>query len=140
MTRMDPRSVGQGDGESTGHRSGRRIVPWMNTLRRHAWLVFVFFALLATLFGIFPGGWFEEDADLSAALLTATYAVVAVVLTVSIAVKPLRAGESWAWWALWVWPVFFVVHGAAFFVVDLVFAALGAGALMLTRPRSASPG
>jgi hypothetical protein len=37
--------------------------------------------------------------------------------------------------AFWVWPLFFVVPGLAFFAVDFVFAALGLGALALTYRR-----
>ena len=106
----------------------------MAALRRHAWAVFVFFALLATLFGVFPGVWFEEDSDGDTALLVASYAGVAVVLTVVIAATAFRRGERWAWFAFWVWPLFFIVHGAAFFVVDFVFAALGVAALAATAP------
>ena len=55
-----------------------------------------------------------------------------MVLTVAVAVTAYRRGERWAWWAFWVWPLFLVVHGLAFFAVDFVFAALGVGALTLT--------
>ena len=111
----------------------------MRALRRYAWVVFVFFAVLATLFGIFPGSWFEEGVDRGDQLLITTYAAVAVVLTVAIAGTAFRRGERWAWWAFWVWPLFFVVHGAAFFVVDYLFAALGVAALMATAPSRRAP-
>jgi|GEM_PF-5555470 len=68
----------------------------MATIRRFAWVVFVFFAVLATMFGVFPGGWFEENPDPDAELLVSTYAGVAVVLTVAIAVTAFRRGETWA--------------------------------------------
>ncbi len=111
----------------------------MAAARRHAWTVFVFFAALATLFGAFPGAWFELDVDREDTLLLTTYASVAVVLTVAIAVTAFRRGERWAWFAFWVWPLFFVVHGFAFFVVDFVFAALAVAALALTAPTQRSP-
>ena len=107
----------------------------MAAITRYAWTVFVLFAVLATMFGIFPGGWFEADLDRDATLLTTTYAIVAVVLTVAIAATAFRRGERWAWFGFWVWPLFFVVHGFAFFLVDFVFAALGVAALMLTTPK-----
>ena len=107
----------------------------MAAITRYAWTVFVLFAVLVTMFGIFPGGWFEADVDRDATLLTTTYAIVAVVLTVAIAATAFRRGERWAWFAFWVWPLFFVVHGFAFFVVDFVFAALGVAALTLTTPK-----
>jgi hypothetical protein len=36
---------------------------------------------------------------------------------------------------VWIWPLFLVVHGIAFFVVDFVFAALGVAALALATPK-----
>jgi len=110
----------------------------MTGFKKNAWIVFVAFALLGTVFGVFPGGWFEEDVDRDATLLTTTYALVAVVLTVAVAATAFRRGERWAWLALWVWPAFFVVHGFAFFAFDFVFAALGTVALAATYP-SRSP-
>ena len=107
----------------------------MAVIMRYAWTVFVLFAVLATMFGIFPGGWFDADADRAATLLTTTYAIVAVVLTVAIAATAFRRGERWAWFAFWAWPLFFVVHGFAFFAVDFVFAALGVAALASTWPK-----
>lgn len=103
-------------------------------VRRYAWVVFLFVAFLATVFGVFPGGWFEEGADRDQTLLTATYALVAVVLTVAVTLGPFKRGEFWAWLALWTWPVFFVIHGVAFFAFDFVFAALAALALIATYP------
>lgn len=111
----------------------------MTGIRKHAWLVFVLFALLGMMFGVFPGGWFEDEVDRDAALLTSTYGMVAVTLTVAVAATAFRRGERWAWVAFWVWPVFFVVHGAAFFAVDFVFAALGALTLVVTYPGHAGP-
>jgi amino acid transporter len=110
----------------------------MLAVRRYTWLVFLLFALLLTLFGIFPGSWFEEGVDWETALLTTTFAAVAVVLTVAVAATAFRRGERWAWWAFWIWPLFFVVHGIAFFVVDFVFAALGV-APSRWPPRSRKP-
>ena len=119
--------------------------PMMGTIRRFAWIVFVLFAALGTMFGVVPGAWFEDDADRDATLLITSYGVVAVVLTAAIAVTAFRRGEMWAWLAFWVWPVFFVLHGLAFFAFDFVFAALGVLALAATYPgtrtgRTASSG
>lgn len=106
----------------------------MRALGRYAWIVFLFFAVLATLFGVFPGTWFGEGQDRDVRLLTTTYAAIAVVLTAAIAATAFRRGERWAWFAFWAWPLFFVIHGAAFFVLDFVFAALGVAALVATAP------
>ena len=110
----------------------------MQALRRHAWVIFILFAVLLTMFGVFPGSWFEETGDRDLVLLGTASASVAVVLTVAVAVTASRRGERWAWYAFWVWPLFFVVHGLAFFVVDFVFAALGIAALILTAPKKDS--
>jgi hypothetical protein len=45
----------------------------MQVLRRYAWVVFLFFAVLLTLFGIFPGSWFEEGVDRDFVLLATTF-------------------------------------------------------------------
>lgn len=108
----------------------------MAAFRRYAWIVFVFFAVLGTAFGVFPGGWFEDDVDRDATLLTASYGMVAVVLTIAIAVTAFRRGELWAWLAFWVWPVFFVIHGLAFFALDFVFALVAVLTLAATYPGS----
>jgi hypothetical protein len=108
----------------------------MGALRRNAWLVFVLFAILATLFGVFPGSWFEVGVDREFHLLLSSYGALAVVLTLFIAVTAFRRGERWAWICFWAWPLFFIVHGLAFFVGDFVFAALGVAALAITRPRN----
>jgi hypothetical protein len=50
---------------------------------------FLLFALL--LFGIFPSSWFDEGVDCETALLTATFAAVAVVLTVAVAATAFAA-------------------------------------------------
>jgi hypothetical protein len=108
----------------------------MRAFRRYAWIVFVFFAILGTVFGVFPGGWFEDDVDRDATLLTSSYGMVAVVLTIAFADTAFRRGEMWAWLAFWVWPVFFVIHGFSFFAFDFVFALLGALTLAATYPGS----
>ena len=111
----------------------------MRSVARFGWIVFVFFAVLATLFGVFPGTWFDEGGDRGAPLLTTTYAAIAVTLTVMVATTAFRRGERWAWFAFWAWPVFFVVHGVAFFKFDFVFAALGVATLAITAPTRERP-
>jgi hypothetical protein len=110
----------------------------MGVIRGYAWIVFVLFALMATLFGAFPGTWFDEGGDTDQQLLLSTYAAAAAVLSLAVTLVPFRRGERWAWTVLWVWPAFFVVHGLAFFAFDFVFAALGVIALLVTAPRPAA--
>jgi hypothetical protein len=105
----------------------------MRALGRYSWIVFILFAVLTTLFGV-VGVWTDQANDTDMQLLVSTYAAVAVVLTVGIATTAFRRGERWAWAVMWIWPVFFAVHGAAFFVVDYAFSALGVMALLAAAP------
>lgn len=108
----------------------------MQPFRRWAWIVFVLVAIVAFLFGVFPGTWFEEEpVDRDLQWLVTTYAGVAVALTIAIAATAFRRGERWAWVAFWAWPLFFVVHGVVFFPVDLAFAAVAVLALLVSTPR-----
>lgn len=108
-------------------------------LRRSSWVVFALFALLAFLFGVFPGTWFADDIDRDSQWLVTTYAGVAVALTVAVTWTAFRRGERWAWWIFWAWPAFFLVHGLVFFYGDLVLAVLGVLALLTSRPRTDDP-
>jgi hypothetical protein len=110
----------------------------MGAIRRYAWVVFILFAAMATLFGVFPGTWFDDTATDDQKMLVSTYAALAVVLTVAVVLGPFRRGERWAWAVLWVWPAFFGVHGIVYFAFDFVFAAVGALALAATAPRTAA--
>lgn len=105
----------------------------MRRLASRSWIVFVLFAVLALLFGVFPGTWFGDGGSVGrdGQWLVTTYAAAAAVLTVAIALTAFRRGDRWAWLVFWIWPVFFVVHGIVFFVVDFAFAALGVAALLL---------
>jgi hypothetical protein len=49
-----------------------------------------------------------------------------VVFGLAVILRPFRMGERWAWWVLWYYPVFFVLHIIAFgtFVIDGVFALI----------------
>ena len=104
------------------------------TAGRYAWVVFAVFCALVFLFGVFPGGWFEEPVDTNDTLLMSTFAAGTAVFGIAITLTAFRRGERWAWLTFWFWPVFFVVHGIAFFVVDFAFAAVAVAALVLTRP------
>lgn len=106
----------------------------MALLRRYAWVVFALFCVLVFLFGAFPGSWFEEGVDRDDALLLSSFAAGMAVFGMAITVTAFRRGERWAWLVFWFWPLFFVLHGIAFFFVDFIFAALAVAALVLARP------
>ena len=112
----------------------------MGRIRRWAWVVFVVFALLGFLFGVFPGVWFEEDpVEREMQWLVTSYAAVAVALTLALVPTAFRRGERWAGLARVLdLAAFFVIHGAVFFVVDFAFAAAGIVALVASAPRTDS--
>ena len=117
----------------------RWYLPAVERLRRYSWIVFIFFAVLATFFGVF-GPWADGgDSDIDANWLITTYAALAVVLTVAIALTAYRRGERWAWLAFWAWPAFFIIHGILFFAVDYLFALIGIAALLAAQPREGRP-
>lgn len=49
-----------------------------------------------------------------------------VIFGLALILKPFRRGERWAWYVLWYYPVFFVLHIIAFgtFIIDGVFALI----------------
>ena len=96
--------------------------------------MFALFCALVFLFGAFPGSWFDEGVDRDEALLLSSFAAGMAVFGIAITLTAFRRGERWAWLAFWFWPIFFVLHGIAFFFVDFIFAALAVGALVPTRP------
>lgn len=58
--------------------------------------------------------------------LLGTILLGVVVLGLAVILKPFRRGERWAWYVLWYYPVFFVLHIIAFgtFIIDGVFALI----------------
>jgi hypothetical protein len=64
-----------------------------------------------------------------------------VIFSLGVTLWGLRRGHRWAWWVLWYWPIFFVLHVLAFhtYVPDIPFAILAAVALVLTRGLQAEP-
>lgn len=56
-----------------------------------------------------------------------------VVFGLAVILKPFRRGERWAWYVLWYYPVFFVLHIIAFgtFIIDGVFALVCALSLLV---------
>ena len=60
-----------------------------------------------------------------------------VIFSLAITLFAFRTGARWAWYALWYWPLFFLLHVAAFgtWLPDLPFAVLAAGSLLLSTRR-----
>lgn len=59
--------------------------------------------------------------------------MMVVVLGIAVILGPFRRGERWAWWALWCYPAFFVIHIIAFgtFVIEAIFALICVSSLLV---------
>lgn len=57
------------------------------------------------------------------------------VFGLGLALGGLRNSQRWAWYCLWYWPIFFVLHVIAFdtYIPDIPFAVLAIAGLALTR-------
>ena len=122
----------------------------MRFVERHAWIVFVLLALVLLLIGLSgpegpagPGTPLRAFATSSPSDLDldlrfrGTVVLGMVIFSLVITVFAFRGGAKWAWFALWYWPLFFLLHVAAFgtWLPDLPFALLAAGALVLSAGR-----
>jgi hypothetical protein len=112
----------------------------MSRSARTGQLVLVVLGLLCAVIALsvfFVPDTFEDDA----LALISTYGVGMGLLVVALATAGLNAGSRWAWGALWVLPAFFVAHVGLLgtWLPDGVLVVVSATALLLTRPRAASP-
>ena len=78
---------------------------------------------------------FTDDApdNILEARLLGSVLIVMVVAALTIILKPFRQGERWAWYVLWCYPVFFVLHIIAFgtFIIDGIFALICVSSLLV---------
>ncbi|MBA2691506.1 MAG: hypothetical protein H0U65_03300 [Rubrobacter sp.] len=75
----------------------------------------------------------EAPASILEARLMGTQLMMMAVLGLAVILGPFRHGERWAWFALWCFPAFFVIHIIAFgtFVIDGIFTAICAASLLV---------
>jgi hypothetical protein len=122
----------------------------MRFAERYAWVVFVLLALVLLLIGLSgpqgpagPGSpihafGIPNPNVLDIALrLRGTLVLGMVLFSLAITLFAFRKGERWAWFVLWYWPLFFLLHVAAFgtWLPDLPIAVLTAGSLLLSMRR-----
>jgi len=122
----------------------------MRFAERYAWVVFVLLALVLLLIGLSgpqgpagPGSpihafGIPNPNVLDIALrLRGTLVLGMVLFSLAITLFAFRKGERWAWFVLWYWPLFFLLHVAAFgsWLPDLPIAVLAAGSLLLSKRR-----
>ena len=126
----------------------------MRFIGKYAWVVFVILPLLLLVIGLSgpqgPAGpgtpiaafgvAHPSDVDLELRF-RGTVVVGMVVFSLATALFGLRMGARWSWFTSWTWPVFFVLHAAAFdsWVPDLPLAILAAVALGVSAPRYLRP-
>jgi hypothetical protein len=98
--------------------------------------VFVVIALISAVISASVYAPMDDPFESDAKVLISTFGIGTAILTAVIALIPFRAGQWWAWAALWVWPVFFVVHVVALGTVvpDGILAVISTVALVLSRP------
>jgi hypothetical protein len=119
----------------------------MRFVERHAWKVFAGLSLIVILFGIgdllqggetfrsgesvlfqaITGNTWDElvAADPAAARLidqqvrsTGGILIVMGLLSLAVCVTALRRGERWAWYSMWIWPLWFLLIYATFWTVQ----------------------
>jgi hypothetical protein len=113
--------------------------PHGSRARSVATWVFVVIALISAVISASVYAPMDDPFESDAQVLISTFGIGMAVLTAVIALIPFRAGQRWAWAALWVWPVFFVAHVIALgtAVPDGILAVISTVALVVSRPRSA---
>ena len=122
----------------------------MRFAERYAWVVFVLLALVLLLIGLSgPQGPVGPGSPLNAFSIPnpnvldidlrfrGTLVLGMVLFSLAITLFAFRKGERWAWFVLWYWPLFFLLHVAAFgtWLPDLPIAVLTAGSLLLSMRR-----
>lgn len=75
----------------------------------------------------------EAPASILEVRLLGTILLGMVVFGLAIILRPFRRGERWAWYVLWYYPVFFLLHVIAFgtFIIDGILALICALSLLV---------
>lgn len=122
-------------------------------LTRYAWTPLFLFSIVMLVVGI--GGMVgpvregsvisayraHEVTDQVLALrLRGSFVLGMVVFGISLILIPFRRGERWAWYVLWYYPVFFLLHVVAFGTLfpDGLFLLISAASLLVAYPRSSA--
>jgi hypothetical protein len=126
----------------------------MHFVGKYAWLLFVIIPLLLLVIGLSgPQGPVGPGTPIAAfgvahpseidleLRFRGTVVLGMVVFSLATTLFSFRKGARWAWFTLWAWPVFFLLHLAAFdtWVPDLPLAILAAVVLGLSAPRYLRP-
>lgn len=113
---------------------------------RHAWIVFLLITLVLALVGfsgeegpVGPGSVLHafQTSDVSEDVLDLRFRGTVlggmIIFGLAVLFGGFRKGERWAWYAMWYYPVFFVLHIIAFGTVmpDAIFLLLSLLGLIL---------
>jgi hypothetical protein len=100
------------------------------TYERYAW-VLLFLVGLVTLVVGSSGAVFGRDVEEQT--LVGTFGAGMGIFSLAIILTAYRRGERWAWFVLWYYPIFFIIHIIALGTVipDLVFLILSVLGLVL---------
>ena len=106
----------------------KMIKSWKLTL---SCLVFMLLFLITIVITVSTA--FTEPVQIFEDTLISTLGVGMSIFGLAITFIPFRRGEQWAWWVLWYWPIFLVIHIIALDTVwpDLPLAVLSVVALLL---------
>ena len=94
-------------------------------------VVLVAIGAVVALYGL--SSFWDDDVPRDAQVILGTFGVGMAIYGIALTLTGLRRGDRWSWFALWYYPVFFVVHVLAFgeVVIDLGLAFVSAVALLL---------
>jgi hypothetical protein len=97
---------------------------------RYAWVLLFLVGLPVLVFGI-SGGFFGNDV--AERTLVGTFGAGMGIFGLAITLTAFRRGERWAWFVLWYYPIFFLIHVIALGTVlpDLIFLVISVLGLLL---------
>jgi len=80
----------------------------------------------------------ETSEQVLALRLRGSFVLGMVIFGISLIMVPFRRGERWAWYVLWYYPVFFLLHVIAFgtFIPDGLFVLISVASLIVAYPRA----
>ena len=110
------------------HGAMKMIKSWKLTLSCLIFMLLFLITIVITVSTVFT-----EPVQIFEDTLISTLGVGMSIFGVAITIIPFRRGEQWAWWVLWYWPIFLVIHIIALDTMwpDLPLALLSVVALML---------
>ena len=97
---------------------------------RYAWVLLLLIGIIVLVFGT-SGAFFGDDVAVRT--LIGTFGAGMGIFGLAITLTAFRRGERWAWFVLWYYPIFFLIHVIALGTVlpDLIFLVISLLGLLL---------